>query len=134
MAALLATWDDVREYAAALPETAESGHFGQLAWRVREKLFVWERPLRRPDLEALGDAAPTGAILAARIPDLDARERLLAAAPEIYFTIPHFSGYSAVLARLPEIGGEELRELITEAWICRAPKRLVAAWEKDSGR
>jgi hypothetical protein len=124
----------VRECALALPDTAESGHYGKLAWRVRERLFVWERPLRRPDLEALGDAAPTGAILAARIPDLDARERLLAAAPEIYFTIPHFSGYSAVLARLPEIGREELRELITEAWISRAPKRLVAAWEKDSGR
>jgi hypothetical protein len=67
-------------------------------------------------------------------PNLDARERLLAAAPEIYFTIPHFAGYPAVLVRLPEIGREELRELITEAWILRAPKRLVAAWEKGSGQ
>ena len=129
----MATWDDVRKYALALPETTEGGHFGQLAWRVREKLFVWERPLRRPDLEALGADAPTGPIVAASVPDLDARERLLAAAPEIYFTIPHFSGYSAVLARLPEIGHGELRELITEAWISRAPKRVAAAWEKDSG-
>lgn len=128
---MMATWDDVREFAMALPETSESTHFGDLAWRVRDKLFVWERPLRRADLEFLGEAAPTGPIVAARVPELDAREELLAAAPDVYFTIPHFSGYPAVLTRLPEISRAELRELITGAWICRAPKRLLAAWEKE---
>jgi hypothetical protein len=127
----VATWDDVRELAMAMPEAAQSAHAESLEWRVREKLFAWERPLRRPDLAALGAHAPSGPILAARVADLDARERLLAAAPDVYFTTPHFAGYPAVLVRLPEISRGELGELIAEAWICRAPKRLVAAWEKE---
>jgi len=45
-------------------------------WRVRDKLFVWERPLRRPDLEALGDAAPDGPILGARVEHLVAKDAL----------------------------------------------------------
>ncbi|MFG2107482.1 hypothetical protein [Micromonospora chersina] len=41
----MATWDDVRRIALALPETTERGSHDDLpAWRVRDKLFVWERP------------------------------------------------------------------------------------------
>ncbi len=124
----MATWDDVRRIALALPETTERGSYGDLpAWRVRDKSFVWERPLRRADLEALGDAAPDGPILGARVPDLGAKEALLADDPEVYFTVPHFDGYPAVLVRLDRIDVEELTELITEAWYARAPKRLAAA-------
>ena len=96
------------------------------AWRVRDKLFVWDRPLRRSDLEALGDAAPDGPILGARVPDLGAKEALLADDPEVYFTTPHFDGYPAVLVRLDRIDVAELTELITEAWYARAPKRVAA--------
>ncbi len=87
--------------------------------------FVWERPLRKADLRALGDAAPTGPILGARVEHLVAKEALLADAPDIYFTTPHFDGYAAVLVRLERIPLDELRELIVEAWLARAPKRLA---------
>jgi hypothetical protein len=127
----MATWDDVREYAMALPEAVESAPTEDLAWRVGDKLFAWERPLRRSDTEALGETAPTGPIVATRVADLDVREQLISAAPNVYFTTPHFAGYPAVLVRLPEISRAELRGLITEAWLCRAPKRLIAAWEKE---
>ena len=122
----MATWGDVRRIALALPETSErlSGE-GHRQWRVRDKLFTWERPLRRADLEALGNAAPTGAILGARVPDLGAKEALLAAEPHVYFTTPHFDGYPAVLVRLKEISRAELKELLVEAWLNRAPKRLA---------
>ena len=124
----MASWDDVRRIALALPETTERASHDRLpAWRVREKAFVWERPLRRADLAALGDAAPDGPILGARVPDLGAKEALLADDPEVYFTTPHFDGYPAVLVRLDRIGLTELTELITEAWYDRAPKRLAAA-------
>lgn len=95
---------------------------------MKDKGFVWERPLRRFDLEALGDAAPTGPILGARVEHLGAKEALLADASEIYFTTPHFDGYPAVLVRLDAIGLEDLDEVITEAWLARAPKRLVTAY------
>jgi hypothetical protein len=87
---------------------------------------VWERPLRRSDLEALGNQAPDGPILGARVEHLVAKEALLADNPRVYFTTPHFDGFPAVLVRLEEISEGELRELITEAWLSRAPKRLAA--------
>jgi hypothetical protein len=124
----MATWDDVRRLALELPETTEVTSRGNTQWRVKDKLFVWERPLRRTDLEALGPAAPDGPILGARVEHLVAKEALLADAPEIYFTTPHFEGYPAVLVRLEVIDLEELRELIVEAWLNRAPKRLVTAF------
>ena len=121
----MADWGDVRRLALALPETTEGTAHGNTAWRVRDKLFVWERPLRTKDLEALGEAVPTGPILGARVEHLVAKEALLADDPDVYFTTPHFDGYPAVLVRLDRITAADLEELVVEAWLCRAPKRLA---------
>ncbi len=121
----MATWNDVRRIALGLPGTDEHLSRGTAAWRVKEKGFVWERPLRRTDLEALGDAAPDGPILGVRVADAGVKEALLAGDPDVFFTTPHFDGYPAVLVRLERIGVEELDELIVEAWLARAPKRLA---------
>jgi hypothetical protein len=125
----MATFRDVSRLALALPETHEIvSSEGRKQWRVKEKMFAWERPLGRRDLEALGDAAPLGPILAARVPDLGAKEAILADDPGVYFTTPHFHGYPAVLVRLPAIARAELKELLVEAWLARAPKRLAAQY------
>jgi hypothetical protein len=125
----VASWDDVRRLALALPGTAEApSHDGLPAWRVKDKLFVWERPLRRADLEALGDGAPDGPILGARVEHLVAKEAVLSDDPSVFFTTPHFDGYPAVLVRLDRIAAGELEEVITEAWLVRAPKRLADAF------
>jgi hypothetical protein len=124
----MASWDDVRRIALELPETSEATSYGHASWRVRDKGFVWERPLRSADLRALGDDAPTGPILGARVEHLGAKEALLADDPGVFFTTPHFDGYAAVLVRLDAIPVDELRELITEAWLARAPKRLAAEY------
>ena len=121
----MATWDDVRRIALALPQTSEEDARGLARWRVRDRLFVWERPLRPADLRALGDAAPQGPILGARVEHLGAKEALLAADPHLYFTTPHFDGYPAVLARVEHAALDELEELIVEAWLARAPARLA---------
>ncbi|MGA9310287.1 MAG: MmcQ/YjbR family DNA-binding protein [Pseudonocardiaceae bacterium] len=129
----MSTWDDVRRIALALPETTErSAREDVRQWRVKDKLFAWERPLRRADLEALGDAAPDGAILATRVADLGAKEALLADDPDIYFTTPHFNGYPAILVRLDRIIPAELAELLVEAWMARAPKRLATEYIEAS--
>jgi hypothetical protein len=119
------TWDDVRRMALALPETSERRSRDLRHWQVKDKGFVWERPLRRSDLEALGEHAPDGPILGARVEHLGAKEALLADDPAVFFTTPHFDGYPAVLARLERITLEDLSELIIEAWLARAPKRLA---------
>jgi hypothetical protein len=128
----LATWDDVRRIALALPETTEEVSRENAHWRVKDKGFVWERPLRRSDLEALGDAAPEGPILGARVEHLVAKEALIANDADVFFTTPHFDGYPAVLVRLDEISVEDLEEVIVEAWLCRAPKRLARAFMEES--
>jgi hypothetical protein len=131
----VATWADVRRIALALPGTSEEGSYGDTrAWVVGKKGFVWERPLRRADIEALGKRAPTGPILGARTADLEMKDVLLASNPKVYFTTPHFDGYPAVLVRLREIGLKELRGLILEAWLARAPKRALAAFLKSVER
>ena len=121
----MATWDDVRRIALSMPETSERPSHGSASWRVRDKLFVWERPLRPADVRALGDAAPRGPILGARVEHIGAKEALLAHDPEVFFTTPHFDGYPSVLVRLDRIELDELEELIVEAWIARAPTRLA---------
>jgi hypothetical protein len=125
----MATWDDVARIALALPETDE-GVFsdGWRQWRVKRKNFVWERPLLASDLRVLGDAAPQGETLGVRVADLDVKEQVLAVSSDAVFTIPHFDSYAAVLVLLDEVGLDELEELITESWITRAPKRVLAAY------
>jgi hypothetical protein len=128
----MATWDDVQRLALALPETSEAISREQRHWRVKDKSFVWERPLRRADLEALGAEAPEGPILGARVEHLIAKEALLADDPDVYFTTPHFEGYPAVLVQLERIGLDDLQELVVEAWLARAPKRLAQAFMDES--
>jgi hypothetical protein len=124
----VASWDDVRRIALSLPETREDLRRGLMFWLVKDKLFVWERPLRQSDLRALGDAAPQGPILGARVEHLVAKEALIADDPDVYFTTPHFDGYPAVLVLLEKIAREELNELIVEAWLARAPKRVAKVY------
>jgi hypothetical protein len=123
----MASWDDVGRICLALPEVAEaaSGHGGR-QWRVRDKAFVWERPLRRKDLAELGDTAPDGPALAAYVPDEGAKAALIADEPDTYFTTSHFDGYPIVLCHVDRLDRQSLTELATEAWACRAPRRLVA--------
>lgn len=121
----MATWDDVRRIALALPKTSERQSHGHPAWRVKDKLFVWDRPLRRSDLEALGDDAPQGPILGVRVEHLVAKDALLADNPDVFFTTPHFDGHASVLVQLDRISLEELNEVIVEAWLVRAPQPLA---------
>jgi hypothetical protein len=124
----MATWDDVARIALALPETTEEQAWGNRHWKVRAKGFVWERPLRKSDLKVLGDAAPEGPILGARVEHLVAKEALVQDPSKVFFTIPHFDGYPAILVLLDEIDLDGLDEVIVEAWLCRAPKRVADAY------
>ncbi|HEV2982336.1 MAG TPA: MmcQ/YjbR family DNA-binding protein [Solirubrobacteraceae bacterium] len=129
----MATFKQVSKIALSLPQASERDARGNRQWRVKDKLFVWERPLRPKELESLGERAPRGPILAARVEHLHAKEALIAAEPDLYFTTDHFDGYPAVLARLDRLKAAELRELITEAWLARAPARLVREYLAGDG-
>ncbi|GIH05654.1 hypothetical protein Rhe02_37210 [Rhizocola hellebori] len=119
----MATWEEADGIAAALPEVEGAPDGWQ--WKVKGKAFAWERPLRKGDLAELGEHAPQGDILAAWVPDQGAKEALLADEHGHYFTTSHFNGYAIVLVKLESIDASELRELLVEAWLARAPKRLA---------
>jgi hypothetical protein len=129
---IMADQDDVRRIALSLPETIEAED--HLGFRVRNKAgksgtrpFAWTWHERvtpgRPRV-------PRPDVLVVRVPGLAEKEMLLAADQAKFFTEPHYNGYRAVLIRLAAVGEDELRELITDAWRCQAPRDLV----RDCGR
>jgi hypothetical protein len=128
----VATWDDVARIVGGLPLTSEPSPHD---WRVGKKLVAWERPLRKSDREALaaaGSQPPAGDILGVRVSDEGVKFALIADEPRVYFTTPHFDGYPAVLVKLAEIDVIGLEELITEAWLTQAPKKVVQEFLADS--
>ena len=122
--------DDLDELALALPQaTKELSEDGRPVYKVHGKVFCFHRG-RRPDAvdedgERLDD------VLMFRVADPDVKELLLSDARAIYFTTPHFKGYPAVLVRIPDLARldrDELRDLVAEAWLTRAQKRVAKAW------
>lgn len=129
----MATWDDVARISLSMPEAVERFQHSALGWAVHEKGFAWVRPLRPGDYAALGDAAPTGEILAIRVADLEEQRALAEGEPEYFFVTPHFNGYPAILVKLDDIPVDRLTEAIEEAWVARAPKRLSKVWLAERG-
>jgi hypothetical protein len=128
----VATWNDVARIVGELALTSEQS---PRDWRVGKKLLAWERPLRPSDREALvaqGFQPPEGDILGVRVADEGVKFALISDDPAVYFTTPHFEGYAAVLVKLAEIDVGGLEELITEAWLARAPRKLVQEFLADS--
>lgn len=129
----MATLDDVRAIALALPGVEErvEGHRGGASWRTPAGMFVWERgPTRRDEeqLTALGRSWPAGAVVGVRTDGPQVKDALLETYPDVFLTIPHFDGYPAVLVRLDAIEPDQLREVVTDAWLLKAPKRIAKEW------
>ena len=114
----MATEDDVRRIALSLPETIEKPWFNSPGFRVKDKGFLRIRS------EAEGG-------LVVFVADLEQKEALLTSEPDKFFTTPHYDGYPAVLVNLPAVDVEELRELITDSWRLKAPKRVLKAFEEQ---
>lgn len=132
----MATLQDVREAVEDFPGAFAKplGQQAGEAWRTAKGLFAWERAPSKADLARLaedGGEWPDGVVLALRTDGLEAKDELLAAYPEVLFTVAHFDGYPAVLARLDALSVEFLRELLAEAWLTRVPARTAAAWLEE---
>ncbi|MEB4210513.1 MmcQ/YjbR family DNA-binding protein [Mycobacterium sp. 94-17] len=128
----MATWGEVARIVGELALTSEPSPHD---WRVGKKMLAWERPLRPSEREALersGSPPPRGDILGVRVSDEGVKFALIDDEPGIYFTTPHFDGYPAVLVNLAAIAARDLEELITEAWLTQAPRKLVQEYLAES--
>lgn len=76
---------------------------------------------------------PDGPVLGVRVESLEEKAALLAAEPDALFSIPHFDGYPGLLVRLDAIDRDRLAEIITDAWLLRAPARIAKEWLAEHG-
>jgi hypothetical protein len=120
----VATQGDVRRVALSLPGTSEDP--GEFRFLVEGKMFVWLWPERVMPKRA---RIPNPDVIVMRVGNDIDKQVLLAMDPKVFFTEPHYDGYAAVLVRLPLIDVDLLTDLVTDAWRCRASKRLRA--ERD---
>ena len=113
------TEDDVRRVALSLPATTERSSYGTPGFRVKDRLFARIRE--------------EGDVLVVWVDGLDEKEALLAADPDTFFTTPHYDGHPTVLVRFDAVDVDELTELLTDAWLVRAPARLRAQHDPAAG-
>jgi hypothetical protein len=127
----MATMADLDELALAMPQaTKELSEDGRPTYRVHGKMFCFHRG-RRPDAIDGETGERLDDVLMFRVADLDVKELLLSDDRGVYFTTPHFNGYPAVLVRIPDLARldrEDLADLVAEAWLTRAQKRVAKAW------
>jgi hypothetical protein len=126
----MATMQDLDELALGLPQATKAvSEDGRPTYLVHGKMFCLHRG-RRPDaLDEKGERLDD--VLVFRVPDLDVKEMLLADDRGVFLTTPHWKGYAAVLMRIPDLARlsrDELKDLVEEAWLTRAQKRIAKAW------
>jgi hypothetical protein len=127
----MATMGDLDELALAMPETTkESSEDGRPSYLVHGKMFCFHRS-RRSDAVDPETGERLADVLMFRVEDDGVKQLMLADPRGVFFTTPHFDGYPAVLMRIPrlaEIDRDELRDIVVEAWLTRAQKRVAKAW------
>jgi hypothetical protein len=117
----VATQDDVRRIALALPEATEDP--GDFRFLIDGKAFVW---LWRERIDPKRARVPNPDVLAVRVAHESEKETLIEMDPAVFFTEPHYNGYPAILVRLPAIETDLLGVVLSDAWRSRAPRRLLA--------
>jgi hypothetical protein len=126
--------EDLDRLALALPEVLKEMRDDERpAYLVGAKLFCFHRVPRKDALddvtgERLDDA------LAFRLADEEMKAMWLADERSIFFTTEHFNGHPWILLRIKELArvtNDELGEVVSDAWLARAPARLATSWLVD---
>lgn len=110
------TLQTVRRLALALPGVEEGPCYGTPGFRVRGRFLARVRD--------------DGDTLVVKCGD-DERDFRMQADPATFFTTDHYRGYPTVLVRLASVRAADLQSVLEQAWRRSAPKRLVAAYNRE---
>ena len=114
------SWDEVEAIAARIAALKfhpadPTDPKGRRSWSGLRPDVIWERPLSKKDLAAMGDRAPTGAVLAIHTADITEKLAWIQTEPATCFESPHFVGYPAVLVNLDTADPQVVFELMASA-------------------
>ena len=129
-----ATVQDVHELARSMPG-AELVPGGKVVYQVRRKSFVFFRN-PRPDAVDPDTGERYDDVIVFWVGSDADKQALLADESTPFFTTPHFNGHPSVLlrgCRIGELDRDELAEVVYDAWLARAPKRLARQWLDERG-
>lgn len=122
---------DIHEIAAAMPGAERGeGPLGNVIYSIRRKSFVFFRTAR-PDAVDLVTGERYLDVIVFWVPSADDKPALVEDLSTPFFTTPHFNAHPSVLlrsSRIGELSRSELAEVIEDAWMAQAPKRLAAQW------
>ena len=122
--------DDLDRLALELPETTKAVEDGRPSYLVHGKWFCFHRKPRKDAVDPeTGERLED--VLVFRVEDAGAKELQLRDARGLFFTTPHWNGFPAVLMRSRDLGQldvEQLREVVEDAWLTRAQKRVAKKW------
>ncbi|QMW23127.1 MmcQ/YjbR family DNA-binding protein [Sandaracinobacteroides saxicola] len=128
----MATLEDLRAVAMGLPEAVEMPHWEVTSFRVGGKIFAQETlPPKGAQISdrPKGEVAVPGATYAiVNVPE-HRRELLAEVRPEM-FSVAVWGSWRGLRLRLDLIEVEELAELVRDAWVRLAPKRLHGMLDK----
>jgi hypothetical protein len=129
-----ATVADVHELAQSMPGV-EREEDSTVVYQVRRKSFVFFRNPRPDAVDPETGKRYDDVIVFWVASDAD-KQALVADESTPFFTTPHFNGHPSVLlrgCRVGELDRDELAEIVYDAWLARAPKRMAAAWLAERG-
>lgn len=112
------TFDEIRQIILSFPEVEEHNVFGGPTFRIRRRFLAC---IAKIDSDTL----------VLKVPDQREREYYLATRPDIYYLTDHYVNFECLLVRMPMANQEELRQLIEQAWLTYAPKKLVKKYLGD---
>lgn len=124
---------DLDRLALELPETTKTVEDGRPSYLVHGKWFCFHRKPRKDAVDPeTGERLED--VLVFRVEDAGAKELQLRDARGLFFTTPHWNGFPAVLMRIRDLGQldvEQLREVVEDAWLTKAQKRVAKKWNAE---
>jgi hypothetical protein len=129
----VATLDDLRGTAAALPGTEERATTGGVAWFVRGKLYAWECHPWPSIPSDMRDIIASELVVGVKVAEPIDALALVEMQPDVFLRTTTPWGEPKIAFRLARIDTTHLAELVIEAWRVQAPKYLQRAVEEARG-